>query len=131
MIRVMVFGTFDNVHPGHKYLLSEAKKMGDFLTVVIARDQTVAEVKHRQPEKNENQRLQEVTQLNIADKVILGNLGDKYQVIKDENPDIIALGYDQKAFTENLPKVIDKDIKIVRIKPFKEDIFKSSILRQK
>ena len=129
MPKVMIFGTFDIIHPGHKYILTQAKKLGDFLTVIIAQDQTVLEVKNRKPQNNENTRLKNISDLKIADKVILGNIGDKYQVIKEEKPDIIALGYDQCAFVDDLPSVLDKNIKLVRIKPYKEDIFKSSKFR--
>src|SRR3989339_820475 len=121
MSKVMIFGTFDIIHPGHLYLFEEAKKLGDTLTVIVARDQTVLEVKGRAVQNNEN--------LHIADKVILGNLADKYQVIKEEKPDIIALGYDQRAFVDSLNETLDSKTKIVRLKPFKEDIYKSSKLR--
>jgi len=129
MTKVMVFGTFDIIHPGHLYLLTETKKLGDSLVVVIARDQTVAEVKGITPQNNENARLKNITDLQIANKVILGNISDKYQIIREEKPDIIALGYDQRAFVDKLNTTITEDIKIVKIKPYKEDIYKSSKLR--
>ncbi len=125
----MIFGTFDIIHPGHIYILTQAKKLGDFLTVIIARDQTVLEVKNRKSQNTENTRLKNISDLKIADKVILGNIGDKYQVIKEEKPDIIALGYDQRAFVDELQNVLDKEIKVTRIEPYKEDIFKSSKFR--
>lgn len=42
---VMAFGTFDVFHPGHEYYLTQAKKYGDILIVVVARDKTVEKVK--------------------------------------------------------------------------------------
>lgn len=45
MTVVLTFGTFDIFHPGHEYYLREAKKHGDKLVTVIARDQTVKNVK--------------------------------------------------------------------------------------
>lgn len=129
MSKVMVFGTFDIIHPGHLYLFTEAKKLGDALTVIVARDQTVLEVKGRAVQNDENTRLKNIENLHIADKVILGNLADKYQVIREEKPDIIALGYDQRAFVDSLNETLDSKTKIVRLKPFKEEIYKSSKLR--
>lgn len=129
-MKVMVFGTFDILHPGHLFVLNEAKKMGDNLTVVIARDKTVQTVKNIASQNDEQTRLKNLTDLNIADKVILGNSGDKYQVVRDEAPDVIALGYDQIAFTADLEKVFP-DIKIVRLPPYKENIYKSSKFRDK
>jgi len=42
---VMTFGTFDMFHPGHRYYLSEARKYGDILIVVVALDATVERLK--------------------------------------------------------------------------------------
>lgn len=125
----MVFGTFDILHPGHLFLFTEAKKLGDTLTAIVARDTTVQSVKNIKAQNNENARLKNIKNLNIVDKVILGNADDKYQVIRKENPDIIVLGYDQVAFTEKLVENFP-NIKIVRLPPYKEDIYKSSKFRK-
>ena len=42
---VMTFGTFDHLHPGHIYYLSEARKYGDYLITVVARDKTTGTLK--------------------------------------------------------------------------------------
>ncbi len=44
-ITVMTFGTFDMFHPGHEYYLSEARKLGDTLITIVARDVTVTRIK--------------------------------------------------------------------------------------
>jgi len=124
----MVFGTFDILHPGHLFLFTEAKKLGDTLTAIVARDTTVQSVKNIKAQNNEDARLENIKNLNIVDKVILGNADDKYQVIREENPDIIVLGYDQVAFTEKLVENFP-NIKIVRLPSYKEDIYKSSKFR--
>ena len=128
MIKVIAFGTFDIVHPGHIHMLTEAKQYGDYLIVVVARDQTVCEVKGRLPKNNEDIRLKNITDLNIADKVTLGCLDDHYQIIREVDPDIVALGYDQRAFVDNLSKAIRPDAKIVRLVPYQPEVFKSSKL---
>jgi len=129
MKKVMVFGTFDILHPGHVHMLKEAKKYGDNLVVVIARDVTVCELKGKEPRKNENQRAENMRTLGIADKVILGCCGDnKHQTIIDEMPDVIALGYDQRFFLDNLENVMKDSAKIVRLSPYMEDVYKSSKL---
>jgi FAD synthetase len=127
--KVMAFGTFDILHPGHTSVLKSAKKLGDYLVVVIARDATVLKLKGRKPLFNERVRLKNLKKLDIADKVRLGNLGDKYKVIKDEKPDVIALGYDQKFFVDDLKNVVGKNVEIVRLKSYKPKIYKSSKLR--
>ncbi len=130
--KVLVFGTFDILHPGHIKLFREAKKYGDYLTVVVARDKTVKEVKDREPKYTEDERLAHVSEMNVVDQAILGSEYDKYDVIEEVNPDFICLGYDQKDFTSDLEDEIKKrglDVKIVRLKPYKEDKFKSSKLK--
>ena len=131
MKKVLAFGTFDILHPGHTHVLKAAKKLGHHLTVIIARDATVLKVKGKKAVFNEKARLKNLKALNIADKVRLGSLGNKYQVIIDEKPDVIALGYDQNFFVDDLKNIVDKNIRIVRLKSHKPYIYKSSKLRSK
>jgi FAD synthetase len=123
MKKVLAFGTFDKIHKGHIYYLKQAKKHGH-LTVVIARDLTVRTVKGKFPENNEQKRLSLVKKLNIADNLILGNFNEKYTVLDYVKPDIVALGYDQKAFTDNLREELEKrrlyNTKILRMKELKD-----------
>lgn len=127
MKKVIVFGTFDIVHPGHVHMLNEAKEYGDYLIAVIARDSTVCDIKGRAATNNEQTRLNNIIKLNLTDKVRLGCLGDdKYQVIHEEKPDIIALGYDQRVFVGNLTEAIEDYVKIVRLSPYLPNIYKSS-----
>lgn len=132
--KVMCFGTFDVLHEGHKFYLTEARKLGDCLVVVVARDGTVASVKNRQPLNDENKRLRNVQRLGIADKVVLGNSGDKLKVVIDEKPGVICLGYDQSFFTEQLKeKLLQRGlkVKVVRLPAFKPDVYKSSLLMKR
>ena len=130
MKKVIVFGTFDILHPGHVHMLKEAKEYGDLLVVVVARDETVCNAKGKKPIYDEKTRTQNLQRLKIADKIRLGCLGDKYEVLRDENPDIVALGYDQKVFVDNLEEVIPDHAQIVRLNPYNADVFKSSKLRE-
>ena len=133
MKKAMVFGTFDIQHRGHEYLLKQAKKYGDYLIVVLARDKTVLKIKKRKPVYNEKKRLENLKKLKIANKIILGSLKDKYHQILKEKPDIICLGYDQKVFTKNLKENLSKRNlfpKIIRLKSFHPEKYKSSVLRK-
>lgn len=130
MKTVMVFGTFDILHPGHINFLNQAKKHGQ-LIAVIARNRTVKQVKGKLPQHSEKERLEAIKGLKLADKVILGSLTDKYAVIKKYRPDIIALGYDQTHFTSQLKvklKMLLPKTKIIRLKPFKKYKYKTSII---
>lgn len=129
----MVFGTFDVLHPGHLYLFEQAKKYGDYLVVVVARDTTVEAVKHHKTTYSEQERLKAVQQAPFVDKAVLGNPGDKYKVIEEHKPNIICLGYDQKAFTDKLAEELKKRnvaAKIIRLPPYKEDVYKSTKIKK-
>lgn len=133
MKRVLVFGTFDGLHPGHFDFFRQARELGDKLVVVVGRDETVQKVKGHLPKRNESERLELVRKIDIIDESRLGNFGDPYLVIKQIQPDIIALGYDQNSFTRNLPEFIKKEhlnIEIVCLKAFKPMIYKSSLLKK-
>ena len=41
LTRVLATGTFDLLHPGHVYFLTQARAMGDELFVIVARDSNV------------------------------------------------------------------------------------------
>jgi FAD synthetase len=94
MVKVMATGTFDLLHMGHIYYLKEAKKLGDKLVVVVARDSTVRKLKH-EPITPEEMRLDIIKELKIVDEAVLGHKDDMYATVKEIKPDIIALGYDQ------------------------------------
>ena len=120
MTKVMCFGTFDVLHEGHKFYLLEAKKLGGCLVVVVARDGTVKEVKRQQPLNNENERVKNLQKLGIADKVVLGNPGDKLRVVEDEKPQIICLGYDQTFFTDKIKERLGQRGFLLFVLPYVE-----------
>ncbi|MAF25621.1 FAD synthase [bacterium] len=124
-MRVLAFGTFDILHKGHRHFLVEAKKHGEHLTVVVARDETVRELKGRLPVNKEEDRVKNLEASGLADRAQLGYKGDKYRVVRDMNPDTICLGYDQEAFTSGLEKSFPK-VKIIRLDAFQPEVYKSS-----
>jgi len=129
MKRVMCAGTFDVVHPGHLYYLSEAKKHGDKLIVVVARDETSQSFKGKKPLHNEKERLEAVKMLKIVDQAILGKLGNIFDVIGEIKPDVICLGYDQKVQKHQLEDELKKrgiKAEIIRIGAYMPNLYKSS-----
>lgn len=131
---VMVFGTFDYLHAGHENLFSQAKELGTETIAVIARDKTVNNIKGALPDHNEKERLKLLEETGWANKVILGENKDKMKSIKIYRPDIIALGYDQFAFTYGLEKLIidmNLDTRIQRLTPYRPDMYKSSLIKNK
>lgn len=121
MVRVVATGTFDIIHPGHIRYLEEAKKLGDELIVIVAREKNV---KHKpKPIIPDEQRVKVVSALKPVDKAILGDEKDIFKPIMELKPDIIALGYDQHFDERKLEEELRKrglKTKVVRIK-VKED----------
>ena len=123
----MLFGTFYVLHPGHEYVFKQARRYGDYLIVIIARDVTVLNIKKHCPQNSERKRASNLRKTGCAEKVILGNVGDKMKVVKTENPDVIALGYDQNNFIKELTTTFPK-IKIKRLKSYYPKKYKSSLM---
>jgi len=126
-MKVMIFGTFDYLHPGHEYVFREAAKHGR-VVAVIARDETVKLIKGSYPKHSEQDRLKEVSKHVDA---MLGHHDSKMRVIEEQKPDIICLGYDQKAFVDELRRFLaEKKLKIpiLRLKPYQQEIYKGRLL---
>jgi len=105
---VFTGGVFDIIHPGHIFALSSAKKIGDALVVVVARDKTVLRNKGRRPLNSEENRLELVKALKFVDVAMLGGEGDIFETVAKVMPDTIALGYDQKYDESELKREAEK-----------------------
>lgn len=132
---IMVFGTFDGVHTGHLDFFRQARELSPdpFLVVSVARDLNVKKIKGEEPNKKEEERVALLEKVDYVDRVVLG--GDKEYLphILKESPDIIALGYDQVAYVDSLEgdlKNIGSPIRIVKLLPYKETIYKNTILKK-
>jgi len=115
---VVATGVFDIIHPGHVLYLEEARKLGDRLVVIVARDENVRKRKGRQPIPEE-QRLLVVKSLKPVDDAVLGDTDDLMKPVVELKPDVIALGYDQEYSIEELEKKLaEAGVKadVIRIK---------------
>ncbi len=100
---MLVFGTFDVVHPGHIYFLQQARKRGDRLVASVARDGFVARFKGRPPVHTEDERLRHVLDTGLVDEAFLSDEEQgTYSAIRRLQPEVICLGHDQDALGENL-----------------------------
>ncbi len=133
----MAFGTFDNLHPGHLDYFKQACVFGDELVVVIARDQNVLAIKKRKPQDSEKIRQRNVRRalkdLDIKGKAILGNLKNRWLVLKKYRPEIICLGYDQNVDLPQLKSEISGFrlfCKVKRLKAYHPEKYKSSFCRR-
>ncbi|MBI2631018.1 adenylyltransferase/cytidyltransferase family protein [Candidatus Nomurabacteria bacterium] len=132
--RIMVFGTFDGLHEGHLNFFKQARSLArdPYLIVSIARDKNVFKIKGKHSHNSEKVRMLLVKKSNLADKVVLSGVKNHIPHIVKEHPDIIALGYDQKAYVKNLKKDLkakNLSVKIIRLKPYQEKIYKNHLLK--
>ncbi|MFN3384443.1 MAG: adenylyltransferase/cytidyltransferase family protein [Archaeoglobaceae archaeon] len=121
MRRVVATGTFDIIHPGHITFLREARKLGDELIVIVAREKNI---RHKpKPVIPEEQRRKVVEAIKFVDKAILGDENDIFKPIMELKPDVIVLGYDQHFSEDWLREELKKrnlNCEVVRIN-VKED----------
>jgi len=77
--KVLVGGVFDILHFGHIRFLKEAKKLGDYLVIIIESDKRVKKLKgESRPFHTQKQRQEILESLNFVDEVI---------ILKDEMTD--------------------------------------------
>lgn len=130
MKRVIVFGVFDLLHPGHLYFLQQAKKYGDHLTVIIARNERIVQEKTHKPLFNEEERLKLVGALKIVDQVLLGDKEGEWKIIKKLHPDVICVGYDQDINLIKRCGEFKKTLKLIQIKAYHSTRYTSSKIKQ-
>lgn len=134
-IRIMCFGTFDILHQGHLNFFKQARALSKnpFLTVSVARDINVKKIKGHKPINSEKKRLAIIRSTKLVDKAVLGGIKNYLSHIVKESPRIIALGYDQLAFTGGLKQKLTKlglNVRIKRLKAYKKYLYKTSVLNK-
>jgi FAD synthetase len=134
MTRIMVFGTFDMVHPGHEDLFRQARALAPdpHLIVSVARDSVASRIKGAPPRNHEEARRQALAAHPLVDEAVLGDERGYVEHILVAKPDIIALGYDQTGeFVANLAHDLNAAglwPSIVRLEPFHPETYKTSKL---
>jgi len=116
---VIATGTFEILHLGHIKFLKEAKKLGNKLIVIVARDERTKEFKNHYPIIPEKQRVEIIRNLKFVDNAILGDEKDIFKPIEKIKPDIIALGKNQNFDLKEIKKNLEKrnlNVQVVRIK---------------
>lgn len=128
-MRVLVFGTFDDLHPGHHSYLTQALARGE-VTAVVARDANVRRIKGRDPLQPEDVRRAAVERAFPGVHAVLGDAsGDFLAPVRATKPDLILLGYDQKLPPGVAPE--DFPCPVERAEPFEPEVHKSSLRRVK
>ena len=134
MTRVMVFGTFDMIHPGHEDLFRQARALAldPHLIVSVARDASVSRIKGAPARHGESERVEALRAHELVDEVVLGDAEGYMPHIRAAAPDIIALGYDQGGeYVDNLTRDLAHAglaVRVVRLQAFKPEAYKTSKL---
>ena len=132
MKKVLTFGTFDGLHPGHIFYLTQAQNLGDKLYVCVARDKTVETVKKKKTQFSQEERAAAIKEYFPDAEVVIGHSTDYSKVIRDIRPNIICLGYDQKHFIDQIKPCLKEnniECEIVRMNDFYPEIYKTTLLR--
>lgn len=128
MRKVVVFGVFDLLHPGHLYFLNQARRHGNYLTVVVTRDVRVVYEKKHKPIFNEHERLEMIASLRIVDRAMLGDKVGEWTILRKLKPDVVCIGYDQNV--EWVAHCGFKCLpKLIRIKGWQTRKYRSSKLK--
>ena len=131
----MAFGVFDILHPGHVKYLKAAKRLGDYLIVVITPDANVAQSKGKPAVNSEKDRAFLVGSLAFVDKAVVGFEKDFYKkTLEKFRPDVLALGYDMKENEKELEKKalgLGLKISVKRMPAFEPQKHKSTRIKMK
>ena len=132
MARIIVFGTFDIIHPGHEDFFRQARALSrdPYLIVSVARDAVVIRIKGFKPRHSEEMRRDKVAAHALVDEAVIGDLEVYIEHIRKAAPDIIALGYDQQGeFVDHLERDLGEvglSVRIVRLAAYKPEVYKTS-----
>ena len=109
MKKIVAFGTFDGLHEGHLAFLKQARRCGDHLTVVVARDHIVDHIKGRSPKIEFGRRCELLRRKADVDEVLGSDLQlGTWQILEKVEPDVIAVGYDQMLLKKSLESYMPK-----------------------
>lgn len=130
--RVLVFGTFDILHPGHIHFLAAAGKFGS-VTVALTPDALVAAYKGRLPVNSFSVRQRRLRAMaGIVAVVPADDTPNTYAIINKVQPDVIVLGYDQAGLRATIKKKLTAtglDVPIHTADPYRTDVYRSSRFR--
>ena len=138
MRTVLVFGTFDILHRGHRWFLAQAASRGEHLIAVVSRDRFVLEWKGRTPAADERTRRDALIESGLVDEAVFADPDEgSYGVLQRAAPDLICLGHDQSALKDDLEAFLDRRDKtekrpeVIVLKPWKRSRYSSTRLNRR
>ena len=134
MTKVLVFGTFDNIHPGHVNFLKQARQYGEYLIASVARDEFVLRIKGRAPIHSQEQRIRHVMQSGLIDAAYLSDEAQgSYSLVEKLGASVVCFGHDQIELEENFSDWLTRrsiKIRTVILKAYKPEKYKSSKMKK-
>lgn len=115
-VKVMSSGVFDVLNLGHINILTEAKKLGNYLIVAIQNDESVKKSKGRYPILNIEERIAQIEALPFVDNIIVYDDTDQRNLWDEIKPNIIVQGDDyihSGDRTDALKYLKEKSIRLV------------------
>ena len=99
MKKIAISGYFDPIHVGHIEYINNAKKLGDWLVVIVNNNNQCA-LKKGKYFMDEKDRVLIVKNIKAVDEVFLSIDEDKtvFKSLKKVNPDVFANGGDRKNY---------------------------------
>ena len=99
MRKIAISGYFDPIHVGHIEYINNAKRLGDWLIVIVNNNKQCA-LKKGKHFMDENDRVLIVKNIKAVDEVFLSIDDDKTvcKSLKEVNPDVFANGGDRKNY---------------------------------
>ena len=139
-VRIFVAGTFDGLHIGHIFLFEFAHRegaklarklgrKGTYLSVTVARDDSVRRIKGRRPLQTQEERRQLVAGLRYVDQAFVGHATDFTRSVRRAKPDLIVLGYDQSLAWEEVLRRSGFDVPVLRCPECGKRRLKTSMIR--
>lgn len=102
MKKVITYGTFDLIHPGHINILRQAREMGDYLIVGLSTDE-FNEVKKKKAFHNYETRKYIVEAIRYVNQIIPEkNWEQKVHDIKQYDIDLLVMGNDWQGKFDHL-----------------------------
>lgn len=129
---ILIFGSFDGLHPGHINLIDNSTKHATRVIVALAQDKSIQKHKGKMP-------LFPLAKRVLALKQQFPNItieeGDQTQgewsAIKKYNPKYIAVGYDQHKLRKALVHIQEQyNFSIIDMNPYHPEKYKSSIINR-
>ena len=130
---VLLFGSFDGIHPGHEYLINKANTYGSNIIVVVAQDSVIKSMKKQPPVYSLEDRMRDLGRKFPKITVVAGDSEEGvWSAIKKYTPGTIIVGYDQKGLKEALEDIQKiYNFTITQCDSFYPEQYKSSLLRKK